>query len=553
MKLGVDSVFIVSLFACTLFASIAWADVSADTIERAEKSVVRIEVHSDEGDSLGSGFVVSSDGIIITNSHVISGAKTAVAHFANGYKLDILATRLIDPSRDIAIAKIDGIGLPVIPLASDNPRKGEAVMALGSPLGLSFTATRGIVSAIRTSVEMSRELGDKDIKGTWIQVDAALSPGNSGGPLINESGQVVAMSTLASGGGNAQNLNFGICVKDIQEAFVNTSNRPWVPLASGAAKAIHPSRSKGRSHDGGLETPEIPANAIRTYIDDTRSDLKTYIRNMAQELTKIKNDHKEMKAGSTSLPPEIRVKPNVEIAIERTGRAKTTKRYYFRSEKVKNREVGRLDNLIRRLTSDIEKSKGSDSEAALMAVLEHSGPVVEPRRKGSIGLMKDAMAIAAIGENGVVIEYDSQPYVLVVDSATGIFPGQEIEPMPVFVGGIIPTSESLGGANLTVLVEVPDRSIKAQLSPSSQKEKTAPTDSPLKSEVEELLGNSASPKNAPSDGSREWNDRTGRFSVQAKLISSDGNEVVLKKSDGKILKIPRNKLSDADQRYLDQK
>ncbi len=392
MRIGVGSIIFGFLVACTVSSAVL-GDIGPDTIANAEKCVVRIEVHSGDGESLGSGFVVSGDGIIVTNSHVISGAQSAVAHFSNGYKQDIIATRLIDPNRDIAIAKIDGFGLQAIPLASSNPRKGETVMALGAPHGLSFTATRGIVSAIRPEAEMVQELGDKNIKGTWIQVDAALSPGNSGGPLINEKGEVVAMSTLASSG-SAQNLNFGIGVKDISDAYASSHGQPWVPLKSGAAKVVHPSRSGGDG--GGGKHTEIPEQAIRAYIEEIKQDVKQYTRYMAQELVRLKADLKEMKAGSTDMPAEIAAKPDVDVAITKPTRSKGSKRYYFRSDRVKTREVSRVDSVVRSLTSAIERTKGSDPDAALLAVLEHGGPPLEPRKGGSIGFMKDATAVAAI-------------------------------------------------------------------------------------------------------------------------------------------------------------
>ncbi len=180
-------------------ALLAQTDLS-EMIETSERSVVRIEVQGTRGESQGSGFIVESSGLLVTNFHVMAGAERAIAHFPNGEKFPITGIKLLDPDRDITIATIDASNLPVLKPAGGLPRKGEIVVGLGSPLGLSFTATNGIVSAIRTAEEMQKELGDSSRKGTWIQVDAALSPGNSGGPLVNAKGEFVAMSTLASSG-----------------------------------------------------------------------------------------------------------------------------------------------------------------------------------------------------------------------------------------------------------------------------------------------------------------------------------------------------------------
>jgi S1-C subfamily serine protease len=119
------------------------AQVTADVIGKAERSVVRIEIEGRKGEGLGSGFIVDESGVLITNSHVIAGASRAIAVFSDGVVKPIVGTRLIDPARDIAIAKIDGSGFVPLSLAGSNPRKGESVTALGAPMGLSFTATRG--------------------------------------------------------------------------------------------------------------------------------------------------------------------------------------------------------------------------------------------------------------------------------------------------------------------------------------------------------------------------------------------------------------------------
>jgi S1-C subfamily serine protease len=120
-----------------------------DVISRGERSVIRIDVSGPRGNSIGSGFIVSADGMLVTNVHVMSGASSATAVFEDGRKYPIKATYIVDAPRDICVAKIDAINLPVLPVAAELPRKGEQVVALGCPHGLSFSATRGIVSAIR--------------------------------------------------------------------------------------------------------------------------------------------------------------------------------------------------------------------------------------------------------------------------------------------------------------------------------------------------------------------------------------------------------------------
>ncbi len=145
---------------CLIWLAPTWGQPElADVIERCEKSVVRIEVDGKRGASLGSGFVVNADGMMVTNVHVLAGANAATVIFPNGKTYKISGIYSVDRGRDICIAQIDAKELPVLPLAAELPRKGENVTALGSPQGLSFTATRGIISAIRPGEEMGRDTG----------------------------------------------------------------------------------------------------------------------------------------------------------------------------------------------------------------------------------------------------------------------------------------------------------------------------------------------------------------------------------------------------------
>ncbi|MEM8734604.1 MAG: S1C family serine protease, partial [Planctomycetota bacterium] len=274
--------FQAQLIAFVVIATLAHSSASgqtgqsfADVIEQAEKSVIRIEVSGDEGESLGSGFVIDDEGTFITNCHVLAGARRATAYFPNGQSSPVLGTLIIDQTRDIIVAKIRIKTAPALPIARSLPRKGEEVMALGAPKGLSFSATKGIVSAIRPAKEMAEDIGRSTIQGTWIQVDAPISPGNSGGPLINARGEVVAMSTLASQG-SAQNLNFGISAKDIANAIKYSPFGKLASLSDAAAKVRMsdgeppgpgmPSRPDG----GGLAKKSLPDDALQQYIKEAR-------------------------------------------------------------------------------------------------------------------------------------------------------------------------------------------------------------------------------------------------------------------------------------------
>ena len=152
----------------------------------------------------GSGFIVSADGTILTNAHVVKGAKEVTVKLTDRreYQAKVLGA---DPRTDIAVLKIDAKNLPVVKIGSPaDLQSGEWVLAIGSPYGLENTATAGIVSA------KGRSLPD-DTSVPFIQTDVAVNPGNSGGPLFNDRGEVVGInSQIYSRTGGFQGLSFSI-------------------------------------------------------------------------------------------------------------------------------------------------------------------------------------------------------------------------------------------------------------------------------------------------------------------------------------------------------
>lgn len=195
-----------------------------DLVEQTDPSVVRINVKSPRGDSLGSGFVVSSTGTVVTNYHVIEGGQTVTAQFEDGRTCGVLGFKLFDEKRDIAIIQLEATGAPFLPmrLAKTLPRKGVEVAAFGAPLGLSFTATKGTISNIRAGSELGME------GARYIQTDTPISPGNSGGPLVSMEGEVIGMNTFQMAKG--QNLNFAVSVDDIREVLAASENNSVTPI-----------------------------------------------------------------------------------------------------------------------------------------------------------------------------------------------------------------------------------------------------------------------------------------------------------------------------------
>lgn len=155
--------------------------------------------------SLGSGVVVSSDGYIVTNNHVIEQAEDIKVTLFDKktFKAKVVGA---DPKTDIAIIKIDAKGLPVVPLGdSDRLQVGEFVLAIGNPFGLNNTVTMGIISAVGRADVGVAEYED------FIQTDAAINPGNSGGPLVNIKGEIIGINTaIFSRTGGYQGIGFAV-------------------------------------------------------------------------------------------------------------------------------------------------------------------------------------------------------------------------------------------------------------------------------------------------------------------------------------------------------
>jgi S1-C subfamily serine protease len=160
----------------------------------------------------GSGFVINSSGQILTNAHVVDGADVVTVTLKDGRSFDgrVLGE---DPVTDVAVIKIEANNLQTVPLGnSEALQPGEAVIAIGNPLGLNNTVTSGIISATGRS---SSDIGASDKRVDYLQTDAAINPGNSGGPLLNARGQVIGMNTAIIQG--AQGLGFAIPINTVQK------------------------------------------------------------------------------------------------------------------------------------------------------------------------------------------------------------------------------------------------------------------------------------------------------------------------------------------------
>ncbi|WP_207924488.1 S1C family serine protease [Gordonia zhaorongruii] len=256
-----------------------------ETASRVLPSVVSITVGNGRQVGSGSGVILSSDGTILTNNHVVApaGRGQVLVSFNNGSRA---MARVVgaDPVSDIAVIKADADGLtPVTVGASSNLTVGQDVIAIGSPLGLEGTVTTGIISALNRPVSTSGAGGSQDSVIDAIQTDAAINPGNSGGALVNSKGALIgvntAIATMGGSQGEAGSIGLGFSIP------VDQAMRVAKQLQD-SGEVNHPSLGVSVRASTDLEKPgalvasvvkgspaadaDIPSGALITGLDDRK-------------------------------------------------------------------------------------------------------------------------------------------------------------------------------------------------------------------------------------------------------------------------------------------
>jgi len=200
------------------------------TIAKAANGAIVSIITSDKDGkpvAQGTGFLVSTDGRVVTNYHVIKGASTAIVKLPDGAFYDVDGVVAFDKARDLAVVKAHGQNFRMVTLGnSDRVQVGEEIVAIGSPLSLESTVSNGIVSGIRTI---------KEEGGKYLQITAPISPGSSGGPVFDMEGEVVGITTLYLEGG--ENLNFAIPINDAKRLLSAGSKLQDFPVETEASKS----------------------------------------------------------------------------------------------------------------------------------------------------------------------------------------------------------------------------------------------------------------------------------------------------------------------------
>ncbi len=272
----------------TAAPSVPAASLPAGSVEQVAAkvvpSVVKLETDMGRASEEGSGIILSTDGLILTNNHVVEAAKggDTTVTFADGRtsKFTLVGA---DPSSDIAVVKADNISdlTPITIGSSANLKVGQDVVAIGSPLGLEGTVTTGIISALNRPVAAGGDIKNQNTVLDAIQTDAAINPGNSGGALVNMNGELVgvnsAIATLGGDSADAQSgsigLGFAIPIdqaKRIADELIQSGNASHASLGVqvGNDTASHGAKIVEVTSGGAAAAAGLPSGVVVTKVDD---------------------------------------------------------------------------------------------------------------------------------------------------------------------------------------------------------------------------------------------------------------------------------------------
>jgi len=438
--------------------------------------------------SLGSGFVVDEQGLVVTNYHVIEGAKQAIAVFPDKSKVPVEGFLAIVPGKDLALLRLQAGNrrLPALRIAEQSPAQGERVYAFGAPMGLSGSVSDGIIAAIRSGGDVrdhlkklsgrdlySEALGyDLDVR--WLQTTAPISQGNSGGPLVNGRGEVVGINTWVHASG--QNLNFAVSAVHVKQ------------LLAGAGSVLHPFSELPKPRPEQAETARGDGNKTLALWDQLIELRLGLTKKMALHEKKLKEISVPVGLATRGLAARLN-----KMASVRREEAKAYAAY-----------AGEIKTL---------ETDGVDSDLAVFSLLE-----ADLAQRFAAVYEESAAAIAAnSGEEASLAELKLKR----LNSALTTFR----------------TGEGALRISLAKRYQLKFAAFETALKEGGKKEGGA---------AEKGEASTAEDRSAL----RTWTDRSGKFQIRAKYVATEGENVKLEKADGTVIAVPLERLSEEDQKFL---
>ncbi len=496
-----------------IFSSIAWAQGGQDVsqiVAKVDPSVVMISV---DKQTLGSGFVIDKSGLVATNYHVIEGAKKATVTFpADKENKSYMVTGFlaIQPGKDLALIRIrsEENSFPALRLADAPPAKGERVFAFGSPLGLSGSVSDGLVSSLRSGRELRdifQSMAHSDIyvdsmnydtDAEWIQITAPISPGNSGGPLVNVRGEVVGVNTWVFGGGAGQNLNFSLSVASLRK-LVSAAGTILQPLAN-----LPQPRNKGVFGGRVFGDPEKTL-AMWKHFNELKNDLNTKVDACEKKLDKITPvNPQNLNQGLNS-----RLKRSSDIAEQMSGL------YADYTSQLKA-----LDNID--VDSDLLKFVIVETEVGQRLSDAYKNYSKRLTRSDETTFSAESDLRGLNGESRFMRTQYNLLRLKLSEKYKIKFP---------------------------TLEEIKYADAKSE---DADAKKNDPIGVRKNSALTERNANSAAPDAGDRSAVRTWTDRSGKYQIQAKFLGIENGKVKLQKTDGKLVLVPVQSLSEADRRFI---
>ncbi|MBS1579826.1 MAG: trypsin-like peptidase domain-containing protein [Bacteroidetes bacterium] len=307
----------------------------------------------------GSGVLISEDGYIVTNNHVVEGADEINVTLPNrkSYKATVIGT---DPSSDIAVIKIDGHNFPYLVYGnSDDTKVGQWVLAIGYPLNLDVTVSAGIISAKSRSIGInSRDGAVKNAVESFIQTDAAVNPGNSGGALINTNGELIGInSAIASGTGYYAGVSYAIPVNITKKVVADiikygTVQRAYIGISYANGDLTDEQKKQEGIKDGdGVYVLDVPEGGAAKIAGIKKGDFITKINNV------------KVATGPEMVEQVSRFKPGDKITITYTRDGKENTVGLTLKNKAGNVDIVKNQNIIEKLGAEFDNVDGKTAKA----------------------------------------------------------------------------------------------------------------------------------------------------------------------------------------------